>query len=203
MPVNFNTPTERGLFGIPQPAAGAPGGGGAGFINRLWRGGLRAAVPDSNVRGGLQALAGPGAALPRAVMGGVRDSITGSGWYQNLFGGNAPTRASNGSSRPGAPLPSWATPGAPQGPSPTGNEWSAGLPSYNQDQTYAGPPEAVSPGRAPTPSGPVGPSRGNNTIAEGEGAVDWARGLSMANSGLNASGGSYDALNAMASRMQR
>lgn len=203
MPVNFNRPTERGLFGIPQPAAGASGGGLGGFINRVGRGAVRGAVPDANVRGGLQALGGPAAAIPRAIVGGIREGITGSGWYQNLFGGNAPTRGSSSPTSPGAPLPSWATPGAPQRPSPTGNEWSAGLPVYNQDQTYAGPPEAVSPGRAPTPSGPVGPSRNNNTIAEGEAAVDWARALSMANSGLNASGGSYDALNAMASRMQR
>lgn len=108
----------------------------------------------------------------------------------------------------GAPLPSWMGVGAGgQSPSNPGN-WSSSLPNYNQDQTHAGPPAPNAPGYgvlAPTPqsSGPVGPSRNNNTIAEGDAAVDWARGLAMANSGLNASGGSYDYLNALAGRMQR
>lgn len=125
----------------------------------------------------------------------LRDRVTG------LFGNDE-----------GAPLPAWMQPGAPMSGAPDTNGWLTGLPNYNQDQTYAGPP---SPSQQPygngqgmfpmpnAPRGPVGPQRNNNTIAEGQGAIDWARGLSMANSGLNASGGSFDEANRRARRMQR
>lgn len=112
----------------------------------------------------------------------------------------------------GEPLPGWMTPGAPIPSPPDPGNWAAGLPNYNQDQTYAGPP---SPSQQPygqgqgvfpmpsAPRGPVGPSRNNRTIAEGDAAVDWARGVVMANSGLNASGGTFDELNRRARGMQR
>lgn len=112
----------------------------------------------------------------------------------------------------GAPLPDWMQPGAPMPSAPGPADWAAGLPNYNQDQTFAGPPPPSSQpygngqGMFPMPSaprGPVGPQRNNNTIAEGQGAVDWARGLSMANSGLNAGGGSFEELNERARRMHR
>lgn len=208
MPINFNQPTERGIGGIPQPAPGAPGGGLRGFANRFGRGAVRGAIPDANIQGGLQVLAGPAAALPRAVMGGIRDAVTGSTWYQNLFGGTSPTR--NPASQPGGSLPSWMSPNAPMPQQPAGwnpNTPGAYGPVYNEDQTHAGPPRLGENGvLAPmprAPSGPVGPSRNNTTIAEGEAAVDWARGLSMANSGLNASGGSFDRLNNYANNIQR
>jgi hypothetical protein len=149
------------------------------------------------------------------VPGNLYDSDIGGTVGQNIGerANNAWDRVTGlfGRDDPGAPIPEWMQPGAPM-PAPDPNGWLSGLPNYNQDQTYAGPPSpemqpyGQGQGMFPMPSqprGPVGPQRGNTTIAQGQGAVDWARGLVMANSGLNASGGSFDELNRRARRMQR
>lgn len=114
-------------------------------------------------------------AAARAGIANGREAVMGSNWYQSQFGG--------GNSMPGGALPGWMNPNvAPGAPAAAWNPYTQGAygPNYNEDQTYAGPPEAVSPLLPPAPSGPVGPSRGNQTIAEGEAAQGMAQGMNDA-----------------------
>lgn len=198
-------PTENGFLGIPQPQRAPDGGGGRGFLRRIGAGFVRGAVPDNAVQGVTGALGGPPALVGRGIGNAVREGIGGSTWFnnlqdaaRNLFNRDGNNNNNRRTETPTAQTPTFMTrqPSAPSRSAPPPQQM--GPPSSANQYTHMPDPNAGPPAPPPTRGFPLpnlgpaparGANRGNTTIATGDAAVNFARGIGFSNSGLGGGAG--------------
>jgi hypothetical protein len=198
MPTQDNS---RGVFGIPQPQRAPDGGGFRGFVRRFGRGFVRGAVPDNPVQGATAALGGPGTVVGRGLGTAVRESIGGSTWFNNLQDRARDMFTRDRNESPASRTPTFMSrqPSAPPPPSGAAFGPPSNLTSYNHmPDPNAGPPGPPPVRAFPLPNAAPPPTRGqrmgNNVLATGDAAVDFARGVGQSRSGLGASSYGRDQL---------